>query len=236
MNTIAYDTFLEIIVYLEPPDLSQVASVCKLWLKIVKTKAIIDKCHNINKLLLGFSVTADWNSPAVLAARSRSHIYPGLEKQLDFYHCLARAIKRQHLMAARYFLKKAETTSLCVDEYATLFDLLADHWHPGIFHALVEKFIHIFPQYYTVDLFIKYNSLPYQPLLEGLPKPNPMIHMYLPTTRHHLYDPPPNVAILTPRDGLLAGYRKYVNNNSYEADDGISSELWILMITKVKRH
>lgn len=235
MNNIPVEILIEIIVYLEPPDLSQVGHVCKIWLKIVKTKVVIDRCLNVNKLHLGFPITADWNSSAVLASRSRSQLYPGLENQLDFYHCLARSIKRYHSMAAFYFLKKAATTTLCCDEYATLFDLLADHWHPDIFRALVKKFIHIFPQYYTVDLFIKYNALPYQPLLEGLPKPNPMTFIYLPTTRHQLYDPEPNVEIRTSQEGLLAGYRTYVNNNSYQADEGISSELWILMINKAKR-
>lgn len=229
------EILIEIFLWFEPPDLKYIGQVCKLWLSITHDQSTITRCLNTNKQRLGFSTSIDWQCPEILDTYSRTCLYPGLEKYLDFYHCLARAVKRIHVLAVHYFLRKAGTTTLSMSEYATLIDLTAHHWHPDVFRALVAKFIYLFPQYYTVDLFINYHSINYQPLLEGLPKPNPMTAMYLPTRRQQLYDPEPTEIITQPQQGLLAGYRKYVNNNSFRPDDGISSELSIVIFTNNRR-
>lgn len=191
------DIFIAILLYLEPPDFKYVGSVCKSWLSFTRNQQIMT-CHHLI-----------WKSLEVQHIKNRVMLYPGLEKYLDFYHCLARAVKRSHYPAVLYFLSKAaDKINRC--EIATLLDLLTTYWHDGIFRILIRRYIDLFPDCYNTDLFKNLPIQLYQPHMKGFPQPAPITSRSDYIFRQPLYDPPPNVQIKDWRQGLVVGYKEYL--------------------------
>ena len=98
-------------------------------------------------------------------------IYRGIEDDLDIFHCLGRAIKKQNLSMFLYFLDSVNRDNLDVDEFATLFDLLAIQWNKELFIALLHKFLNVYRQHYHINLFRNLDIQRYEPCLTGFPQP-----------------------------------------------------------------
>lgn len=166
------EILIEVMVFLEKADLFLFNCVCKLWSTLYHDEGVKKKFYFIDMRRLGIIAPVETHHLFNLVyLRSFNDLYPGIQEFLDLYHCLARAIKKLHHPAVKYFVSKAVYNTLDVSEFATLFDFLADHWHPGIFRALVKKYLLLFRQHWHVSLFDKLKKEDYEPCLVGFPKP-----------------------------------------------------------------
>lgn len=216
MEMLPRDILMDIFVYTyEPYDLGISALVCKSWLQVSRDPTVIERCRNVNKLRLKFPIETNWESPAFLQARNRATLYPGLEKYLDFYHCLARAIRQQHVMAVRYFISKLPEDLIIHSELARLIDLVVTKWHPDIFKIIIKMYINLFPKYYNDDLFRSFPDDSYLSHLSGLPLPNPITNHSGYIIRKKLYELNPNLVITNYKEGLVYGYKEYLEDCRY---------------------
>lgn len=171
IHLVPREILIEIMVYLEEADLFIFKCVCQRWMLLCCDKVVLKRVYLADMQRLGVCVIQDHHPSNLLYHRSYFTLHPGIEKYLDLYHCLGRAIKRLHHPAVLYFLKKVNQDNLDVSEFATLFDFLAMYWHPGIFLALVKKYLLLFRQHWHVSLLDRLKKDDYEPCLVGLPKP-----------------------------------------------------------------
>ncbi len=170
INFVPRDILIEILVYLEEADLFIIKCVSRLWATLCRDEAVKKKVYRADMERLGVCLIQDHHPSNLLYHRSYFTLYPGIEKHLDLYHCLGRAVKRLHYPAVLYFLSKVNHDNLDVSEFATLFDFLAISWHSGIFVALAKKYLVFFRQHWHVSLFDKLRKEDYEPCLSDFPK------------------------------------------------------------------
>lgn len=140
INTLATDTLICIVLYLEPCDLILWRQVCRLWYQLGHSEVVMTKTMALKNPFIGDGQT--WQD-CFLAEQALTSIYPGAEKYLDLYRCLARAIHRNHLPAVYYFLKRVTTDTLASSEFATLLDRTSNI---TIFNLLLDKLMLCHPE------------------------------------------------------------------------------------------
>lgn len=152
------DLIKEIFSYLEIEDIFTVQQVCHQWAKLGRERRnnILSKIPSL---------------PEYIFEKSFSGIYPGIEKYLDYYHCLGRSIILSHAPSFAYFLKRATNNHLDVDDYTALFDLLAKYWSPTIFTLLIRRFFSCCRMYYCEEIFACLEKDCYLPYLGRIPPP-----------------------------------------------------------------
>lgn len=171
INLVPRDILIEILVYLEEADLFIVKCISKLWAALCYDENVKKRVYLADMQRLGVCLIQNHHPSNLLYHRSYITLYPGIERHLDIYHCLGRAIKRLHHPAVLYFLGKVTHNNLDVSEFATLFDFLAIAWHAGIFTALAKKYLVFFRQHWHISLFDNLKKEDYEPCLSDLPKP-----------------------------------------------------------------
>lgn len=170
INLVPRDILVEILVYLEEADLFIIRCVSRLWADLCHDDGVKKKVYLADMERLGVCLIQDHHPSNLLYHRSYFTLYPGIEKHLDLYHCLGRAVKRLHYPAVLYFLNKVNNDNLDVSEFATLIDFLATSWHPGIFTALAKRYLVFFRQHWHVSLFEKFKEEDYESCLVDFPK------------------------------------------------------------------
>lgn len=127
------DVLIVIALKLEPYDLILWRQVCRHWYHLGHSEIVISSTMSLKNPFIGDGQT--WKDCFVIE-QALTSIYPGVEKYLDLYHCLARATRRNHHPAIHYFLKRVTKDILTENEFATIIDLTTD---PTILQLLLDK-------------------------------------------------------------------------------------------------
>ena len=181
IDILPVEIIFQIFLYLEPGNFLLVDRVCFLWSELSRDENLLKRVNPSKFIQIHPEVSSSpkevvWND--FLYTESWVSLYPGIEKFLDIFHCLARAIEQKHTIAVKYFLSRIRKDItldkpyiLDVGEFATLFDLLADYWKPEVFTLLLKKYLLLYRQYFHISLFEKLKKEDYEPYLIGYPKP-----------------------------------------------------------------
>ena len=174
-NYVPDEILREISLHLKEDDLFLFRLVNKRWSRI--GREFIGEIHHlelgrirdyIRNLYQGERKIPNKEDPLYL--RSLTIFHPGIEEYFDLYHCLIRSIRRSHHPACSYFLAKVCSNNFDIGEFATLFDLLGDHWDPKIFLLLVRKYLSCYRQHWHISLFENLKKENYESLITGLPQ------------------------------------------------------------------